>query len=81
MHNQDVHYQKGNLSQEKQNRLTEIGYVFKVKTESGKEKFERLWNEKFDQLVEYKGKHGNVDIPSTFPENQTLCNWCVWIFE
>lgn len=57
-----------NLSQERRRRLEEIGFVFCVRQLES-------WDAMFDQLVEYKQKHGDCLVPQTYKENPKLGKW------
>jgi hypothetical protein len=46
---------KGSISQEQIKRLDEIGFVWNP--------FKSKWESKFDELLAYKAKFGNVDVP------------------
>jgi len=38
-------------------------------------KYEKKWKAQFQDLLLYKKEHGHCDIPNTYPQNPTLCNW------
>ncbi|MDM8567017.1 Helicase associated domain protein [Candidatus Halobeggiatoa sp. HSG11] len=55
------------LSEERIQRLNEIGFVWKP--------FEIFWEEKFAELLEYKKIHGDCNVPMGWPENPQLARW------
>ena len=68
-------YKKGELDQEKFDRLTEIGWKPYLGTTSRKE--EMRWHEMFASLAAYKAEKGTAEVPNTFPENEALAKWAV----
>eukprot|EP00985_Skeletonema_marinoi_P021764 scaffold13537_cov142-Skeletonema_marinoi.AAC.2 len=48
-------------------KLNEIGFVW--------DPFEDSWNEMFQQIVEYKDKHGDTLVPAKYPDNPQLGTW------
>ncbi|KAL7537209.1 LOW QUALITY PROTEIN: hypothetical protein ACHAXR_007653, partial [Thalassiosira sp. AJA248-18] len=70
--NQDMNRLQGKLSQEKQDRLEGIGHVFTLNAAISQDK---LWHKQYEALVDYKKKHGNTNVPTEWPENQSLSIW------
>ena len=70
-----LYYQKtlkrtDKLEDEKIEALEEIEFKFPKPLENKKS-----WDERFEELLEYKGKHGNCQVPVRFKENQQLATW------
>lgn len=51
----------GELSQERHDRLVEIGVVFR--TEDAQTARDRQWTKQYEALVEYRRKHGHIKMP------------------
>ena len=60
-------YNKGTLSNEKINRLEELGFIWDT--------HDALWEERYQELVVYKQEHGDCLVPKVYPENQQLAGW------
>jgi uncharacterized protein (DUF2384 family) len=58
---------KGHLSQDCQQRLDELGFVW-VSAEA-------FWEEQFAALAQYEAQHGDCNVPQDWSENQTLGKW------
>jgi len=58
---------KGQLSKERLNRLTAIGFIW--------DPLAAAWEENFRALEQYKAKHGNCNVPREWPENPGLARW------
>jgi hypothetical protein len=58
---------KGRLSQERIQRLDDLGFVWNSNTAA--------WEEMFAALVEYKNLHGDCNVPSRFISNPQLGQW------
>jgi hypothetical protein len=81
-----VNYRKYKESGEKKGhyarmkRLEETGLVDDIKNNNcGPSKMKHAclneWNNMFQQLLDYKAKHGNSQVPSVYSENPKLGNW------
>ena len=72
-----VHYQRAykhsKLSEEHINMLNDIGFDWTVQTRDS-----IAWNDKFEELKQYKTKKGDCKVPSIYIENQPLANWVSW---
>ena len=69
------HLQKvSKLSGEKERLLTELGFVW-AQQRSSTRGANREWNERFDELVQYKAKHGDCKVPTRWEENRGLGVW------
>jgi len=44
---------------------------------SGMNYRQRLWKTRYQELIEFKNKHGHTCVPSTYHENKSLANWVV----
>ncbi len=62
-------HNKKKLSAAKRERLNEIGFSW------SKNYHHELWEQKYAQLIDYKKKYGNCDVPQKFPKNQPLASW------
>ena len=63
---QRARYKNKKLSDDRIKRLEEIGFVFSIQSS---------WEEMFDVLKEYKKKHGDCNVSSTWSENKQLGSW------
>ena len=54
------------LTDERIEKLNQIGFVWSV--------FEAAWEEKFAELVEFKAAHGHTDVPSSW-QDQEFSRW------
>ena len=70
---QNKFYLKGELSQERCDRLIQCGYAFKPEEEHA---HVRRWNQQYDNLVECKKNHGNKNMPST-EKSLGECHWLI----
>ena len=57
------------LTEERIKLLSEAGFVWSPQGNS--------WNDRYNQLVEYKNEHGNCLVPARYPKNQALGTWVV----
>lgn len=57
----------GELQQSYVTRLNKIGFVWAPA--------DKVWGEMFERLLKYKKKHGDCDVPSSFPADSNLANW------
>mmetsp|Transcript_14690 Transcript_14690/g.22430 ORF Transcript_14690/g.22430 Transcript_14690/m.22430 type:complete len:291 (-) Transcript_14690:432-1304(-) len=63
-------YQRGKestMTQERIDLLNSIGFVWNQQ--------ETLWESRFKELVDFKKKYGNCDVPYNYEENPKLANW------
>ncbi len=65
--NQRKFYRKGKLSEEREQRLRELGFKFSL--------HEAAWQELCGQLVKFKQEFGHVNVPDPYSENQKLVGW------
>ena len=86
---QRIKFRKCTLPEEYIDRLLDLGFNFGAKltyhTESiqipeqepveREEYLEKLWDENFQQLVAYKEKMGDCDIPLSYESNPALGAW------
>ncbi|MCR4289339.1 MAG: Helicase associated domain protein [Candidatus Scalindua sp.] len=68
VHNQRTFYRKGKLSEDRIERLEDIGFVWSM--ELGGQR----WTEMFGVLKEYKAKHGDCNVPQHWTDSQ-LYRW------
>ena len=59
------------LSADRQWRLDELGFDWQSK----EERFERMWNEQYQQLKAYREVHGDCDVSVLDPEHAKLGRW------
>ncbi|HEY5234430.1 MAG TPA: Helicase associated domain protein, partial [Verrucomicrobiae bacterium] len=72
---QQRHFQKaGKLSAEKERLLTEIGFA-RALQQTTAHGVNRAWNDWFNELVQYKAKHGDCKVPTRGNENPRLGVW------
>mmetsp|Transcript_26190 Transcript_26190/g.53347 ORF Transcript_26190/g.53347 Transcript_26190/m.53347 type:complete len:548 (-) Transcript_26190:377-2020(-) len=60
---------QSSLNDDRLYRLQEIGFQW------AKRKGQASWDEKFNELVAYKEKHGNCHCPTKYKENTALGRW------
>ncbi|KAL7501508.1 hypothetical protein ACHAWT_010082 [Skeletonema menzelii] len=58
-----------NMTQEKIDQLEEIGFVWNIRAARTQ------WSRSFDELKEYKEKHGDCNVPKKWTENPKLSSW------
>ena len=68
------------LDDEKEARLVEQGFVFNTKTstmirETVLKRFEGVWDQYIDLLVEFKKCNGHCAVPRRWKSNQPLASW------
>ena len=64
-------YKLGKASQlttERRERLEKLGFTFQVRSRP-------QWDKRYEELVEYKKKHGDCKVPQHFSENRALGKW------
>ena len=59
-------YTKGQLSQDRIDKLEEIGFVWRLV---------RSWDDNFERLQQYHAQHGNCDVPLDYEEDPKLGRW------
>jgi superfamily II DNA or RNA helicase len=64
-------HSKGQLSHERFSKLDELGFRWS----GGKRDVMQQWSDHFADLRNYKGVHGNCDVPAQYKENQSLAYW------
>ena len=57
----------GNLPAHQIEQLNAIGFIWDLN--------EHLWQEKFNQLLAFKEKHGHCNVPQKYTENKALGSW------
>lgn len=60
------------LTPERTKALEAIGFVWENREEKAVKK---TWNERFQELLDYKAKHGHCDVPGAWWENPQLAQW------
>jgi hypothetical protein len=63
--------QKGQLSEERKEKLDSIGFIWSKKAMTDSQ----LWEFRFQQLVEYKSQHGDCNVPTQNDQNPQLGSW------
>jgi len=58
---------KGSIEEERASRLTKIGFDW--------DPLESYWEGMFEELVKFKGKHRNCDVPAKWAGNRPLGGW------
>ena len=69
VHDQRSRYERGELSQDRIDRLENIGFHWAPQ----KSEWEGLWNTRFSELERYKAEHGDCNVSSR--SGGTLGNW------
>ena len=64
---QRYRHKLGELQKHFVDRLDQIGFVWNPT--------DRGWNDMFLRLVKYKGKHGDCNVPTSFPADLELAFW------
>lgn len=64
----------GKLTAERKKMLDEIGLTWTVLDFDGVKPTD-LWNVRYNQLLEFKQKHGHCKVPYNFPDNPQLGGW------
>lgn len=57
----------GELQRHYVDRLDKVGFIWAPA--------DKVWNELFQRLVKYKKRHGDCDVPSSYPSDTILANW------
>ncbi len=60
-------FKENTLDNQRINRLKEIGFILDPRRS--------LWNELYDELSNFKNKHGHCNVPKEYPENKRLGGW------
>jgi len=63
--------QRESLSTERRQRLAGLGFVWQAKLMSPA----RSWEERFQELIQFKRRFGHCDVPAVWAENQPLAEW------
>uniref|UniRef100_UPI00214BFF36 helicase associated domain-containing protein n=1 Tax=Chlamydia suis TaxID=83559 RepID=UPI00214BFF36 len=64
---QRVDFKKGKLSEDKIERLEELGFVWDVAEEA--------WEKNFLELQRFREEHGHCKVPQGYPQNPQLASW------
>eukprot|EP00546_Thalassionema_frauenfeldii_P006919 CAMPEP_0178921154 /NCGR_PEP_ID=MMETSP0786-20121207/15402_1 /TAXON_ID=186022 /ORGANISM="Thalassionema frauenfeldii, Strain CCMP 1798" /LENGTH=247 /DNA_ID=CAMNT_0020595299 /DNA_START=228 /DNA_END=971 /DNA_ORIENTATION=- len=55
------------MKQERIEMLEDIGFIWHAQ--------EALWEERLNELLQFKKKHGHCSVPTKFPQNQPFATW------
>ena len=66
--NQRTQFKQSKMSEERINMLNTIGFNWGVSND-------KSWNDKFEELKQYKSKHGDCNVPASYDKNHALGNW------
>ena len=66
---QRLNRKKNKLAPDRVKKLNLIGFVWDAR--------EAAWEEKFQELEQFKHDHGHTIVPRNYPDNQQLANWVV----
>lgn len=58
---------KSSISEDRIQILNDLGFVWNS--------YEQTWRERLHELLDYKEKHGNCAVPTSYPCNQKLAIW------
>lgn len=61
------------LTQDRINLLNELGFTWTIRS---RDSLGESWNQRLQELKDYKAIHGNCLVPSRYPENPELGVWC-----
>lgn len=67
-------YKDKNLPEEKIRALEEMGFDFTIKPKKKGAK-KTIWEQKFEELEDYKAKHGDLSIPENYEKSPQLAPW------
>ncbi|CAJ1945914.1 unnamed protein product [Cylindrotheca closterium] len=62
-----LEHKQSSMSDPRQQKLEDVGFIWDLQT--------MVWQERFNELVEYKQRHGDCNVPCRFEENPTLGMW------
>jgi hypothetical protein len=62
---------RARLSPERKRRLTKLGFVWRINSMSAR----KTWDERFRELIAFRQRFGNCDVPTGWPENKPLAEW------
>eukprot|EP00584_Thalassiosira_punctigera_P016615 CAMPEP_0172552964 /NCGR_PEP_ID=MMETSP1067-20121228/47522_1 /TAXON_ID=265564 ORGANISM="Thalassiosira punctigera, Strain Tpunct2005C2" /NCGR_SAMPLE_ID=MMETSP1067 /ASSEMBLY_ACC=CAM_ASM_000444 /LENGTH=342 /DNA_ID=CAMNT_0013341047 /DNA_START=163 /DNA_END=1188 /DNA_ORIENTATION=+ len=68
---------KGKISDDRLERLEQVGFCVEAKKQVIKQ-HQKLWNERYDELKEYKNEHGDCNVPNSYSRNTALVRWVQW---
>jgi Helicase associated domain len=60
------------LTQERIDQLNALGFTWTIRS---RDNFGESWNQKFEELKEYRAQYGNCLVPSRYPPNPELGIW------
>jgi hypothetical protein len=70
---------RGTLSAERIAKLDAIGFAWasgkKAGVKLGEQMVNEAWKVRFDELLAYKQRHGDCDVPAKWNQNERLANW------
>jgi len=77
--NQRALYRKGTLPEDRQKRLEDDGFEWKVKDaktyKNPSPKFEKLWRQRYEELIQFQQKNGHCKCPKNYPPCPKLGDW------
>eukprot|EP00529_Nitzschia_sp_RCC80_P034388 CAMPEP_0113510966 /NCGR_PEP_ID=MMETSP0014_2-20120614/38427_1 /TAXON_ID=2857 /ORGANISM="Nitzschia sp." /LENGTH=98 /DNA_ID=CAMNT_0000406971 /DNA_START=131 /DNA_END=423 /DNA_ORIENTATION=- /assembly_acc=CAM_ASM_000159 len=56
------------MTPERAQALVDVGFVW--------DSYSAAWAQRFEDLKQFVAKYGHANVPSPFPENPQLSNWC-----
>jgi hypothetical protein len=59
---------KSTMTQERAQALADVGFVW--------DSYSSAWAQRYEDLKKFVQKYGHANVPSPFPENPQLSNWC-----
>lgn len=71
VHRQRESKHKNNMSEERTQKLYELGFVWRQKSSRPTD----TWDERFQQLIAYKEAHGDCNVPQSYEEIPGLGRW------
>jgi hypothetical protein len=71
VHRQRESKHKNNMSAERDKKLIDLGFVWRQKTSRPTD----TWDERFEQLVEYRNELGDCNVPQSYEKTPGLGRW------
>ncbi|MBI5393709.1 MAG: Helicase associated domain protein [Verrucomicrobia bacterium] len=65
----------GRLSADRIAKLDALGFAWASTRSSGEDGMSTAWKVRYDELLRYRERHGDCDVPTKRSENEQLGNW------
>ncbi|CAB9518487.1 helicase [Seminavis robusta] len=75
--NQRADYHKGTLDEGRQERLEDVGFVWRVRPNSNTHatRKDTLWQKRYEELMQFQKRQGHCRVPLSYKENTSLAGW------